>query len=502
MVDQSDLVVIHLIEIGDVRGIEELLRQGLDPNKILDKKRCFTTLHFAAGYQSKNQYDIVSVILKYNGNPNYRARDGSTPVHICVLWDHRRILNLLLLHGGNPSQKDFRGKSSLDLAKEESQECLHVILFHSRNYCENSTKLELESTCGTNNVVSYNTDSQFSELESLLSELNVGFCLDHNETDLPISQSISLDSSGTVEYNFHLKSGPSDSSASSAGSLYTTAVIEIKNDSLAVILKSLENLSPCQIKNELLSMGFDPGPITDDLKKNYIKKLAKLKFESGKVKPLANPPIKLLHGYPDELVSILMKKVDSEEMRKLDHELSKDFGRPDPKKKWRDGTRKTCFNYLLLDPEITKKLSSASKINFQEQFARFIQSVFYIGKGQSNRPYEHLNIALKIYRNQSKTPLTKKLNRILSIWRKNMGIICVRCFQNAIPTEALTREACMIDSIALKNLTNEKRGEIYGKAKLWTDKQRRKYGAYLMTRALQVYLNDGERQIRPEDLKD
>ena len=41
-------------------------------------------------------------------------------------------------------------------------------------------------------------------------------------------------------------------------------------------------------------------------------------------------------------------------MIKLEQALKNEFEHPDPNQKWREGTNKHSFNYLLLDSRITK----------------------------------------------------------------------------------------------------------------------------------------------------
>ena len=52
------------------------------------------------------------------------------------------------------------------------------------------------------------------------------------------------------------------------------------------------------------------------------------------------------------------------------------------------GNIRNCFNYLLIDPRITQQL--ASKVGELQKFRAFIEAIFYIGKGQKDRPLQHL----------------------------------------------------------------------------------------------------------------
>ena len=65
-------------------------------------------------------------------------------------------------------------------------------------------------------------------------------------------------------------------------------------------------------------------------------------------------------------------------------------------------TEKSSFNYLLLDPRVTKNLPSrALQLNEGEVFQIFISAVFYVGKGKGSRPLSNLREAL----NYKKVPL-------------------------------------------------------------------------------------------------
>lgn len=73
-------------------------------------------------------------------------------------------------------------------------------------------------------------------------------------------------------------------------------------------------------------------------------------------------------------------------------------------------------------------------------------------------------------------------------------------FHNIIPSEAYTREAAIIETLGLNNLTNMKKGDFYGIATTWQLRQRRNLGIALLFRAMNVYLAEGESQLLPFDL--
>ena len=48
------------------------------------------------------------------------------------------------------------------------------------------------------------------------------------------------------------------------------------------------------------------------------------------------------------------------------------------------GHKKAYFNYFLIDPQLLQPT-----LNFK----RFVESIFYVGKGKSGRPFQHLKDA-------------------------------------------------------------------------------------------------------------
>ncbi len=55
--------------------------------------------------------------------------------------------------------------------------------------------------------------------------------------------------------------------------------------------------------------------------------------------------------------------------------------------------------------------------------------------------------------------------------------------------------------IGLKMLTNQKRGDYYGVVSTWPVRRKRELGVHLLYRAMQIFLAEGERQLRPADIR-
>uniref|UniRef100_A0A8C4Q5X9 Uncharacterized protein n=1 Tax=Eptatretus burgeri TaxID=7764 RepID=A0A8C4Q5X9_EPTBU len=115
----------------------------------------------------------------------------------------------------------------------------------------------------------------------------------------------------------------------------------------------------------------------------------------------------------------------------------------------RGGQAKCCFNYLLLDSRVTKRLPndlSASCSPPGTGFATFVGAIFYVGKGSRSRPYQHFIQALDHLR-CPRLKSNAKVKQILAVWKADCGVVSLHCFQSAAPLAALTREACIIDAL-------------------------------------------------------
>ncbi|EFX60861.1 hypothetical protein DAPPUDRAFT_70389, partial [Daphnia pulex] len=164
------------------------------------------------------------------------------------------------------------------------------------------------------------------------------------------------------------------------------------------------------------------------------------------------------------------------------------------------GRAKKSFIYLLLDPSFTQNLQHDETLDQKKLFKRFLSSIFYIGKGKHTRPYEHLIEAKAIQLKSRLEGASKKVEKILDIWKNGDGVISIEVFKNSLPVVAFNREAAMIEAIGLSNITNIKRGQFYGSCKSWSNSDKRRWGCLLLFKAFHIFLHEGENQLRPGDL--
>uniref|UniRef100_H3BW37 Zgc:85936 n=1 Tax=Tetraodon nigroviridis TaxID=99883 RepID=H3BW37_TETNG len=250
-----------------------------------------------------------------------------------------------------------------------------------------------------------------------------------------------------------------------------------------------------ELRRRLVELGESPGPISRHTRPTYMRRLCRL-MESNSPSPQQHL------GYSPELC-LALRTFELPLCHSDEQALCQQFDQADQNRKWREGVIKSCFNYLLLDPRVTKNLPFRSHtMSPQECFQTFIQAIFYVGKGKRSRPYSHLYEALEYHRgDKTSKNLCPKVKHILQVWNSGHGVISLHCFQNVIPVEAYTREACMVDAVGLRMLTNRKRGDFYGVVSNWLPKRKRELGIHLLHRAMQIFLAEGERQLRPLDIR-
>lgn len=262
------------------------------------------------------------------------------------------------------------------------------------------------------------------------------------------------------------------------------------------------------LRTKLRQFGDEPGPITSTTRQVYLKRFMRLTNIRDATVPsvpiLQNMQRNQIQADPSNQIEARLQfgnwLNELDIYRSLERDVFREFSSPDPARRWREGMAKTSFTYLLLDPRITQNLPNrAASLTEPEVWSIFLKAIFYIGKGKRSRPFDHLYDAFHAWTG-TKPDTSKKVKCILDIWNNNYGVICLHIFQNVIPVEAYTREAAMIDAIGKKQLGNCINGKYYGIAATWSMQQKQKFGRYLLYKASQIFMQEGESQVFPENL--
>ncbi|ELW67185.1 Ankyrin repeat and LEM domain-containing protein 1 [Tupaia chinensis] len=238
----------------------------------------------------------------------------------------------------------------------------------------------------------------------------------------------------------------------------------------------------------LRALGESPGPVTPLTWRHHLQRLQEAQAASD------------FAGRSPELAEALRTGRIPDAQGDEDA-LARQFERPDPTRRWREGVVKSSFTYLLLDPRETQDLPArAFALTPAERLQMFVRAIFYVGKGTRSRPDFHLWEALG-RRGQPGKQVCPKVRRILDIWASGRGVVSLHCFQHVVAVEAYTREACLVDALGIRTLTNQKQGHYYGVAAGWPPPPRRRLGVHLLHRALLVFLAEGQRELRPQDIQ-
>ncbi|XP_047694589.1 ankyrin repeat and LEM domain-containing protein 1 isoform X1 [Prionailurus viverrinus] len=249
-------------------------------------------------------------------------------------------------------------------------------------------------------------------------------------------------------------------------------------------------MTDLEVLRGLRALGKNPGPITPFTRMYHPRRL-----EEARAAPGSD-----FSGHSPELAEALRTGCIPDAQADEDV-LAQQFERPDPKRRWREGVVKSSFTYLLLDPRETQDLPArAFSLTPAERLRTFVHAIFYVGKGTRARPDVHLWEALS-HRRQPGKQACPKVRQILDIWASGRGVVSLHCFQHVVAVEAYTREACLVDALGIQTLTNQRQGHCYGVVASWPPTRRRRLGVHLLHRALLVFLAEGERELRPQDIQ-
>uniref|UniRef100_A0A2K5F629 Ankyrin repeat and LEM domain-containing protein 1 n=1 Tax=Aotus nancymaae TaxID=37293 RepID=A0A2K5F629_AOTNA len=248
-------------------------------------------------------------------------------------------------------------------------------------------------------------------------------------------------------------------------------------------------LCDLELLQGLQVLGENPGPVTPFTRQFYLQQLQEAQIAPG-------PDFA---GHSLELAAALRTGRIPDAQADEDA-LAQQFERPDPARRWREGVVKSSFTYLLLDPRETQDLPArAFSLTPAERLQTFVRAIFYVGKGRGPAVYPPLG-GLCHYGGQE--------TRAFRPWAVedggsggDGGGCSLHCFQHVVAVEAYTREACIVEALGIQMLTNQKQGHCYGVVAGWPPARRRRLGVHLLHRALLVFLAEGERQLRPQDIQ-
>ncbi|XP_036065341.1 ankyrin repeat and LEM domain-containing protein 1 [Onychomys torridus] len=501
------------------RAVEELLRLGADPSLVLEDGAA--AVHLAARARHPRALHCLRMLLRRGADPNARSAEALTPVHVAAAWGCHGALELLLSRGGDPTLRDQDGLRPLDWAlRQGHHKCARVL-----RDLDTPTRTPEETPKPARRVfaASPGMSTPPGVQHRRRAEPAAAGKVVVEEPRSPEATGSTDCSSGSSEGGFvtaledSLQPRHPAGTPGPAGSPWLSCGAEVAGDRVlscqlqalkltpeATSVPSLPGagdpgashpqgpvppLSDLQLLQALRALGYSPGPVTPFTRRHYLRRLQEAQ---------ASPGGSL--GHSPELAEAL-RTGHIPDCQADEAALARHFQHPDPAKRWREGATKSSFTYLLLDPRQTQGLPArASSLTLTECLQCFVQAIFYVGKGTRARPDAHLWEALG-YRERPGKKACPKVRRILDIWDSGRGVISLHCFQHVVAVEAYTREACLLDALGIQTLTNQKQGHYYGEVAYWPPTQRRRLGVHLLHRALLVFLAEGERELRPQDIQ-
>lgn len=130
--------------------------------------------------------------------------------------------------------------------------------------------------------------------------------------------------------------------------------------------------------------------------------------------------------------------------------------------------------------------NNALKVNFS-MLTSFIRSIFYIGKGQNGRPFDHFK---NYYLDDEKVSIKK--TQIKEIYKSGLSPMVLFAFCGLSNDEAITRESLLIESL-IDQLTNKKLEKC---RMVLSKRQRDVLSAYFVFKAFIMFQIDGGTAVK------
>ncbi|XP_034376694.1 ankyrin repeat and LEM domain-containing protein 1 isoform X1 [Arvicanthis niloticus] len=504
------LKLLAAIREEEARAVEELLRLGADPNLVLDDGAA--AVHLAARASHPRALHCLRMLLRWGADPNARSAEALTPVHVAAAWGCQGALELLLSQGGDPTLQDQDGLRPLDWALQQQHHNCARVLWELDTPTRKPDETP-EPTAGSPEV---SEDSELHRRRAELAMEAVEVTVQPQSPAATENSDCSSDASFITAMEDSLEPRHSGETLGLVAGLWVTrgavpagkGAPNCQPQAMTLTKRATDKplppgdgdlgalrphgsvpaMSDLQLLQALRALGYNPGPVTPFTRGHYLRWL-----QEAQASPADT-------GHSPELAEAL-RTGTIPDCQVDEAALAQHFQRPDPSRKWREGITKSSFTYLLIDPRLTEDLPSrASSLTLAECLQCFVGAIFYVGKGTRARPHAHLWEALRYY-DQPRKQVCPKVRRILDIWDSCRGVISLHCFQHVVAVEAYTREACLLEALGLQTLTNQKQGHYYGVVAHWPPPRRRRLGVHLLQRALRVFLAEGERELRPQDIQ-
>lgn len=99
--DDSVNYLIQAVISNDPQTVNDLLNEGLDPNRCLDEAH-ITALHYAA---QNNSLEVIPLLVEAGADLEAHTEpEGLTPLDVAILHNHNRVAQALIAYLNNADQ--------------------------------------------------------------------------------------------------------------------------------------------------------------------------------------------------------------------------------------------------------------------------------------------------------------------------------------------------------------------------------------------------------------